>query len=32
MSFAFRSRTFLYLLVLLGLFVGSQAITYTAVE
>ena len=28
----FRSRTFLYLLVLLGLFVGSQAITYTAVE
>ena len=32
MSFTFRSRTFLYLLVLLGLFAGSQAITYTAVE
>ena len=32
MSIKFRSRTFLYLLVLLGLFVGSQAITYTAVE
>ena len=32
MSFKFRSRTFLYLLVLLGLFVASQAITYTAVE
>lgn len=32
MSIKFRSRMFLYLLVLLGLFVGSQAITYTAVE
>ena len=32
MSIKFRSRTFLYLLVLLGLFAGSQAITYTAVE
>ena len=32
MSFKFRSRTFLYLLVLLGRFVASQAITYTAVE
>ncbi len=32
MSFAFRSRTFLYLLVLLGLFVASQATIYTAVE
>ena len=32
MSIQFRSRTFLYLLVLLGLFAGSQAITYTAVE
>ena len=32
MSIKFRSRTFLYLLVLLGLFVASQAITYTAVE
>jgi len=31
-SIKFRSRTFLYLLVLLGLFAGSQAITYTAVE
>ena len=28
----FRSRTFLYLLVLLGLFVGSQATIYTVVE
>ena len=32
MSIRFRSRTFLYLLVLLGLFVGSQAAIYTAVE
>ena len=32
MSFKFRSRTFLYLLVLLGLFVASQATIYTAVE
>ena len=32
MSFKFRSRTFLYLLVLLGLFVASQAAIYTAVE
>ena len=32
MSFKFRSRTFLYLLVLLGLFVASQATIYTVVE
>ena len=32
MSIRFRSRTFLYLLVLLGLFVTSQAAIYTAVE
>lgn len=32
MTFTFRSRTFLYLLVLLGLFVASQATIYTAVE
>lgn len=32
MSFKFRSRTFLYLLLLLGLFVASQATIYTAVE
>ena len=32
MSIQFRSRTFLYLLVLLGLFVASQALIYTAVE
>jgi two-component system heavy metal sensor histidine kinase CusS len=31
-SIQFRSRTFLYLLVLLGLFVASQALIYTAVE
>ncbi len=32
MSFPFRSRTFLYLLLLLGLFVASQAMIYTLVE
>ena len=32
MSFKFRSRTFLYLLALLGLFVASQATIYTLVE
>ncbi len=32
MSIQFRSRTFLYLLVLLALFVASQATIYTAVE
>ncbi len=32
MSIKFRSRTFLYLLVLLGLFVASQATIYTVVE
>ncbi len=32
MSIQFRSRTFLYLLVLLGLFVASQATIYTVVE
>lgn len=32
MSFKFRSRTFLYLLVLLGLFTASQATIYTLVE
>ena len=32
MSIQFRSRTFLYLLVLLGLFAASQATIYTAVE
>ncbi|MGD9782057.1 MAG: sensor histidine kinase [Kiritimatiellia bacterium] len=32
MSVKFRSRTFLYLLLLLGLFVASQATIYTAVE
>lgn len=32
MSFKFRSRTFLYLLVLLGIFVASQATIYTVVE
>ena len=32
MSIKFRSRTYLYLLVLLGLFVVSQATIYTAVE
>ena len=32
MTFKFRSRLFLYLLLLLGLFVASQAVIYTAVE
>ena len=32
MNFKFRSRVFLYLLLLLGLFVASQALIYTVVE
>lgn len=32
MTFKFRSRMFLYLLLLLALFVASQAVIYTAVE